>query len=81
MVQTVFLIKLSQAHHGLLTHTPLQEEGEGVEKKKTGRKYLDEDEESQSTFFKKQLGAGKFLLCTLSHKQINLNENLHVSEM
>ncbi len=24
MVQTVFLIKLSQAHHGLLTHTPLQ---------------------------------------------------------
>ena len=23
MVQTVFLKKLSQAHHGLLTHTPL----------------------------------------------------------
>ena len=34
MVQTVFLKKLSQAHHGLLTHTPLQggwrREGERV---------------------------------------------------
>lgn len=27
VVQTVFLIKLSQAHHGLFTHTPLQERG------------------------------------------------------
>lgn len=27
VVQTVFLVKLSQAHHGLLTHTPLQQEG------------------------------------------------------
>lgn len=26
MVQAVFFIKLSQAHHGLLTHTPLPEE-------------------------------------------------------
>lgn len=30
MVQTVFLIKLSQAHHGLLTHTPLQREEEQI---------------------------------------------------
>lgn len=27
VMQTVFLIKLSQAHHGLFTHTPLQKEG------------------------------------------------------
>lgn len=33
VVQTVFLVKLSQAHHGLLTHTPLQQEG-GKEKRK-----------------------------------------------
>lgn len=26
VVQTVFLIKLSQAHHGLLAHTPLERE-------------------------------------------------------
>lgn len=26
VVQAVFLIKLSQAHHGLLTHTPLKRE-------------------------------------------------------
>lgn len=26
MVQAIFFIKLSQAHHGFLTHTPLQSE-------------------------------------------------------
>lgn len=35
VVQTVFLIKLSQAHHSLLTHTPLQRRRKGEENNKS----------------------------------------------